>query len=146
MMNCGTNFLNILYNAPINTIFVRLRFHVCELFIRRTLSVRLLSVSQNRIKRFLMLLFPYVRISVRKNKRTDKVRMWIRFPIFSARKLRENHYLNSHDFTRGIIIKIRFKTETYEKLIGLVGKEPALYDASLSGYKDYTLQKHLWQK
>ena len=35
--------------------------------------------------------------------------------LFSARKLRENHYLNSHDFTRGIIIKtMKFKTETYE--------------------------------
>ena len=32
----------------------------------------LIRLSQNRIKRFLMLVFPYVRISVRKNKRTDK--------------------------------------------------------------------------
>ena len=54
--------------------------------------------------------------------------------------------VNSHDFTRGIIIKkVRFKTETYEKLIGLVREEPALYDASLSGYKDHTLQKHIWK-
>ena len=32
-----------------------------------------------------------------------------------------------------IIKKMRFKTETYEKLIGLVREETALYDDSLSG-------------
>ena len=63
-------------NAVAVFLELRLRFHVCELFIRQTLSVRLVSVSQNRIKRFLMLVFQYVRISVRKNKRTDKVRMY----------------------------------------------------------------------
>ena len=41
---------------------------------------------------------------------------------------------------------MRFKTETYENLIGLVREEPALYDASLSGYKDHTQQKHIWKK
>ena len=47
--------------------------------------------------------------------------------------MRENHYLNTHDFTRGIIIrKTRFKAETYEKLIRFVREEPALHDASLS--------------
>ena len=44
-------------------------------FIRRTLAVLLLSVSQIRIKLFLILVFPFVRISARINYRTDKVCM-----------------------------------------------------------------------
>ena len=41
---------------------------------------------------------------------------------------------------------MRVKTETFEKLIGLLKEEPALYEASLSGYKDHTLQKNIWKK
>ena len=90
-------------NAVAVFLELRLRFHVCELFIRQTLSVRLLSVSQNRIKRFLMLVFQYVRISVRKNKRTDKVRMYrsaqeesFFFFFFFSRSLREQKFSNAN--------------------------------------------------
>ena len=47
---------------------IRLRFLLCVSFVRRTLSVRSLSVSQIRIKLSLMLVFPFVRISARINR------------------------------------------------------------------------------
>ena len=52
---------------------VKAAFPFIRIFIRRTVSVRLLSMSKIRIKLFLMFFFPFVRISARINNRT-----WIR--------------------------------------------------------------------
>ena len=41
---------------------------------------------------------------------------------------------------------MKFSSGTSETLIGLVREESALYDASLPGYKDHTLEKNIWKE
>ena len=91
-------------------------------------------MSQIRIKLFLMLVFPFVRISARINGRPCRSDFLYFFPYVNCMKI-ITCIATIQCYLRHLIkSKMKFSSGTYEKLMGLVREESALYEASLPGY------------
>ena len=94
------------------------------------------------------MVFPFMRISVQINNRVYRQTLYV-YPIFyTFPHVNCMEIITFYIATILIVVyviksKMGFRSGTYEKIIGLMREESALFDASLPGYKDHILKKIL---